>query len=93
MGGLLSVAAGSLDPPTFNILEWKPDNALNKKPVIFVGKGVVFDTGGLTLKPTPNSMDLMKSDMAWRSCCYRCNICPGKSKNAIPCYRAHPCNG
>ena len=64
MGGLLSVAAGSLDPPTFNILEWKPENAKNDKPVIFVGKGVVFDTGGLTLKPTPNSMDLMKSDMA-----------------------------
>jgi len=64
MGGLLSVAAGSLDPPTFNILEWKPEKALNARPVIFVGKGVVFDTGGLTLKPTPNSMDLMKSDMA-----------------------------
>jgi leucyl aminopeptidase len=64
MGGLLSVAAGSIDPPTFNILEWKPKNAKNKKPIIFVGKGVVFDTGGLTLKPTPNSMDLMKSDMA-----------------------------
>jgi len=64
MGGLLSVAAGSLDPPTFNILEWKPENAKNSQPVIFVGKGVVFDTGGLTLKPTPNSMDLMKSDMA-----------------------------
>ncbi len=64
MGGLLSVAAGSLDPPTFNILEWKPEKALNSKPVILVGKGVVFDTGGLTLKPTPNSMDLMKSDMA-----------------------------
>ena len=64
MGGLLSVAAGSIDPPTFNILEWKPDNAINQKPVVFVGKGVVFDTGGLTLKPTPNSMDQMKSDMA-----------------------------
>ena len=64
MGGLLSVAAGSIDPPTFNILEWKPENAINKKPVVLVGKGVVFDTGGLTLKPTPNSMDQMKSDMA-----------------------------
>jgi leucyl aminopeptidase len=64
MGGLLSVAAGSIDPPTFNILEWNPKNAKNKKPIIFVGKGVIFDTGGLTLKPTPNSMDLMKSDMA-----------------------------
>ena len=63
MGGLLSVNAGSIDPPTFNVLEWKPKNAKNKKPIILVGKGVVFDTGGLSLKPTTNSMDLMKSDM------------------------------
>lgn len=64
MGGLLAVNKGSIDPPTFNILEWKPENAKNKKPIILVGKGIVFDTGGLSLKPTPNSMDTMKSDMA-----------------------------
>ncbi len=64
MGGLLAVNKGSIDPPTFSILEWKPENAVNKKPVILVGKGVVFDTGGLSLKPTPKSMDFMKSDMA-----------------------------
>src|SRR5688572_25468200 len=64
MGGLLSVNQGSIDPPTFTIMEWKPAKAQNKKPIILVGKGVVYDTGGLSLKPTPNSMDLMKSDMA-----------------------------
>jgi len=64
MGGLLAVNRGSIDPPTFNILEWKPKNATNKKPVVLVGKGVVFDTGGLSLKPTAKSMDFMKSDMA-----------------------------
>ncbi|MCG6187224.1 leucyl aminopeptidase family protein [Maribellus maritimus] len=64
MGGLIAVNKGSIDPPTFNILEWKPENATNKKPVILVGKGVVYDTGGLSLKPTPKSMDYMKSDMA-----------------------------
>jgi leucyl aminopeptidase len=64
MGGLLAVNKGSLDPPTFNILEWKPENAVNEKPVVLVGKGVVFDTGGLSLKPTKQSMDYMKSDMA-----------------------------
>lgn len=63
MGGLLAVNKGSIDPPTFNILEWKPDNAKNKQPIVFVGKGIVYDTGGLSLKPTPNSMDFMKSDM------------------------------
>ncbi|HKI89639.1 MAG TPA: leucyl aminopeptidase family protein [Draconibacterium sp.] len=64
MGGLLAVNKGSIDPPTFSILEWKPENAKNKNPLVLVGKGVVYDTGGLSLKPTQKSMDYMKSDMA-----------------------------
>ncbi len=64
MGGLLAVNLGSPEPPTFSILEYKPANARNTKPYVLVGKGVVFDTGGLSLKPTPNSMDMMKCDMA-----------------------------
>jgi len=64
MGGLLAVNKGSIDPPTFTVLEWKPKNAKNKKPIILVGKGVVYDTGGLSLKPTADSMDEMKSDMS-----------------------------
>ncbi len=63
MGGLLAVNRGSIDPPTFTVIEWKPQNAKNKKPFVFVGKGVVYDTGGLSLKPT-SSMDTMKCDMA-----------------------------
>jgi leucyl aminopeptidase len=63
MGGLLAVNKGSVDPPTFTIMEWKPDKPVNKKPVILVGKGVVFDTGGLNLKPG-NYMNDMKMDMA-----------------------------
>lgn len=63
MGGLLAVNKGSIDPPTFSVMEWKPKNAKNKKPIVLVGKGVVYDTGGLSLKPTPNSMDIMKCDM------------------------------
>ncbi len=64
MGGLLAVNQGSIDPPTFSVLYWKPDNATNTKPIILVGKGVVYDTGGLSLKPTKDSMDYMKCDMA-----------------------------
>jgi leucyl aminopeptidase len=64
MGGLLSVNQGSVDEPTFSIMEYKPKKARNKKPIVLVGKGVVYDTGGLSLKPTPNSMDSMKCDMA-----------------------------
>lgn len=63
MGGLLAVNLGSVDEPTFTVMEYKP-RAKNKKPFVLVGKGVVYDTGGLSLKPTPNSMDLMKCDMA-----------------------------
>ncbi len=63
MGGLLAVNKGSIEPPTFSILEWKPKNAKNKKPIVLVGKGVVYDTGGLSLKPTTKSMDFMKCDM------------------------------
>ena len=63
MGGLLAVNKGSIDEPTFSIMEWKPENPKNKKPLILVGKGIVYDTGGLSLKPTANSMDLMKTDM------------------------------
>jgi len=63
MGGLLAVNKGSLDPATFTKMEWKPKNANNKKPIVLVGKGVVYDTGGLSLKPTANSMDIMKCDM------------------------------
>ncbi len=63
MGGLLAVNLGSQQPPTFTIMEYTPKKAINKKPIVLVGKGVVYDTGGLSLKPTPNSMDRMKSDM------------------------------
>jgi len=63
MGGLLSVNQGSTKEPTFTIIEYKPKNASNKQPVVLVGKGIVYDTGGLSLKPTANSMDMMKCDM------------------------------
>ncbi len=63
MGGLLAVNKGSIDPPTFSIITYKPKGAKNKKPLVLVGKGVVYDTGGMSLKPTANSMDSMKSDM------------------------------
>lgn len=63
MGGLLAVNKGSFTPPTFSVLEYKSDEAVNSKPIVFVGKGIVYDTGGLSLKPTAGSMDSMKSDM------------------------------
>lgn len=63
MGALLAVSRASEVPPQFCILEWMPENAHNAKPVVLVGKGVVYDTGGLSLKPS-EGMDYMKCDMA-----------------------------
>ncbi len=62
MGGLLAVNKGSEVPPTFNILEWKAEDAKNSQPVVLVGKGVVYDTGGYDLK-TGGHMSHMKMDM------------------------------
>ena len=64
MGGLLGVNRGSMEPPVLIEMTWKPNKAGNTRPVVLVGKGIVFDTGGLSLKPTKNSMDHMKADMA-----------------------------
>lgn len=63
MGGLLGVNQGSHEPPTFTVIEWKPEDAVNSKPVVFVGKGVMYDTGGMNLKPG-DSMLNMKDDMS-----------------------------
>jgi leucyl aminopeptidase len=63
MGGLLAVNKGSVDPPVFSILEWKPAKCLNVKPIILVGKGIVYDTGGLNIK-TGEFMAGMNGDMA-----------------------------
>jgi leucyl aminopeptidase len=63
MGGLLAVNKGSVDPPVFCILEWKPEKPLNASPLVLVGKGIVYDTGGLNIK-TGDYMDNMKADMA-----------------------------
>jgi len=63
MGGLLAVNKGSDIPPTFTIMEHKPARPRNKKPIVLVGKGVVYDTGGYNIK-VGNGMETMKCDMA-----------------------------
>jgi len=62
MGGLLAVNRGSIDPPTFSVMEWKPKGHKNIHPFVFVGKGVVYDTGGVNIKPGESMLD-MKCDM------------------------------
>ncbi len=63
MGGLLGVNKGSIDPPVFLILNWTPSKAINKKPYLLVGKGIMFDTGGINIK-TGKYMEDMKCDMS-----------------------------
>ncbi|GAN32716.1 MAG: leucyl aminopeptidase [Candidatus Brocadia sp. AMX2] len=62
MGGVLGVAQGSAQPPKFIILEYNA-HAKNQDTVVFVGKGITFDSGGICLKQAKD-MDIMKSDMA-----------------------------
>ncbi len=71
MNALLAVNQGSKIEPTFTVLEWKPSGAKNKKPYILVGKGVMYDTGGLSLKPS-DAMEAMKSDMAGAAAVFAC---------------------
>ena len=61
MHSLLAVAKGSHQPPKLIVLHHKGGKA-TEKPVILVGKGITFDTGGISLKPAPE-MDEMKFDM------------------------------
>ena len=64
MGGLLGVNQGSVAPPTFSIMEYLPANAINSQPYVLVGKGIVFDTGGVNIKYLHTYMRDMKADMA-----------------------------
>lgn len=62
MGALLGVNQGSVREPQLLVMEWSGDQGAAKEPVVFVGKGVTFDTGGISLKP-PAGMEDMKWDM------------------------------
>lgn len=63
MGGVLGVAKGSDEEPKFIILEHYNTKTKNEKPLVLVGKGVTFDTGGLNVKPG-SSMNEMHMDMS-----------------------------
>ncbi|MBF2716570.1 leucyl aminopeptidase [Agrobacterium vitis] len=61
MGALLGVAQGSVRPPRLAVMQWK-GGAPGGQPIAFIGKGVVFDTGGISIKPA-GGMEDMKGDM------------------------------
>ncbi len=63
MGAFAAVAAGSAEPPCFIVLEHTPPGTENDSPLVFIGKGITFDSGGISLKPR-EKMEEMKQDMA-----------------------------
>lgn len=60
--GVIAVGQGSVRPPCVAVMEW-PGDGSSKKPIALVGKGVTFDSGGISIKPSQNMED-MKGDMA-----------------------------
>lgn len=64
LDALLAVGQGSANPPVLIVMEYKPKGSKSKSPVLgLVGKGISFDTGGISIKPSVN-MGYMKCDMA-----------------------------
>jgi leucyl aminopeptidase len=66
MGALLGVAQGSVNEPRLVVLRWTGGRK-DERPVVFVGKGVTFDTGGISMKPA-SGMEDMKGDMGGAAC-------------------------
>ncbi len=67
MDTLLSVSAGSVRPARVAIMQWNGAKSKRAKPLAFVGKGVVFDSGGYSIKPA-GGMEDMKGDMGGAAC-------------------------
>lgn len=62
MGSFLSVAKGSEEPPVFLEIHYTGSTNATEAPLVFVGKGITFDSGGISIKASAN-MDLMRADM------------------------------
>lgn len=92
MGSLLSVSRGSDEPAKLIILKYTPSNIdhENKELLAFVGKGVTFDSGGISLKPGEN-MELMKYDMTGAATVMGAMRAIAQLKPPIPVLGVAPC--
>ncbi|HLA13093.1 MAG TPA: leucyl aminopeptidase [Pyrinomonadaceae bacterium] len=91
MGSLLSVARGSDEPPALIVLKYNPpDPGDSGKLLAFVGKGITFDSGGISLKPGEN-MELMKYDMTGGATVLGAMRALAQLKPPIPVLGVVPC--
>ncbi len=80
-GALLAVGGGSASPPRLVVLRWR--GVLPVAPVAFVGKGIVFDTGGISIKPAAG-MEAMRADMAGAAACAGAMLALARRKSPAP---------
>ena len=90
MGSLLGVAIGSAEPPVLIVLRYRPANPQGASHLGLVGKGVTFDTGGISIKPA-DGMEKMKYDMAGGAAMIGAMRAIAQLKPAIPVTGLIPC--
>jgi leucyl aminopeptidase len=80
-GALLAVGRGSANPPRLAVLRWIGD--LDAAPIVFVGKGITFDTGGVCIKPADRMWE-MRADMAGAAACVGALIALARRGSSAP---------
>lgn len=80
-GGILAVGQGSVHPPRIVILRWKGSFAA--PPVAFIGKGICFDTGGISIKGA-SGMEAMRADMAGAAACAGAMLALARRRSPCP---------
>ncbi len=89
MGALLAVAQGSAEPPKLIILKYMGDPS-SREIMAYVGKGITFDSGGISIKPSQN-MDEMKGDMAGGAAVLGAMMAIGQLKPKVNIVAVVPC--
>ena len=95
MGGLIAIGQGSVNKPKFIVLEYKPaakvkkNKKIKNKKVALVGKGITFDSGGISIKPAKN-MGEMKADMSGAAVVVGTLIAAAKNKLPVHLYGIIP---
>ncbi|WP_207538365.1 leucyl aminopeptidase family protein [Sabulicella rubraurantiaca] len=80
-GGLLAVGGGAVEPPRLVEIRWK--GSLDAPPVAFAGKGLCFDTGGISIKPAAG-MEAMRADMAGAAACAGAMLSLARRRSPCP---------